>query len=253
MNLRQSAAWWCFSPLLEPLTLVKAAAEIGYAGLDFVPEIHWPLVRDHGLIVSCMQGHRSLEHGLNDPLNHDRIARELEDSIRLAERSGIPNLVCFSGSRYGPSDTEGALVTAAGFNRVAKIAEDAGVTLVLELLNSRVDHPKYQADHTAWGSEVCRLVDSSRVKLLYDIYHMQIMEGDLIRTITAHHASIGHYHTAGNPGRNEISDPEQEIAYPAITRAIQSTGFQGFVCHEFVPRGNPIKALESAFSIGQGV
>ena len=140
----------------------------------------------------------------------------------------------------------GAASTAAGLARVAPAAADAGVTLVLELLNSKVDHPDYQADHTAWGVQVCRAVGASHVKLLYDIYHMQLMEGDIIRTIQAAHPFIGHYHTAGNPGRNDLDD-EQELNYPAILRAIRATGYMGYIGHEFIPEGDPAVALHTTF------
>ncbi len=159
----------------------------------------------------------------------------------------IPNLLCFSGNRNGLDDEVGAEITAAGLARIAPAAEEAGVTLVLELLNSKVDHPDYQADHTAWGVQVCRAVGSPRVKLLYDIYHMQIMEGDIIRTIQAVHPFIGLYHTAGNPGRNDLDD-EQELNYAAILRAIRATGYTGYISHEFIPKGDPAAALRTTFA-----
>ena len=244
--LQQSAAWWCFVPPLEPRAFIRALADIGYAGTDFAPPEYWTLIRDHNLQISCIQGHDSIELGLNRFEQHERIQRELETAIRTAQQWQIPNIVCFSGSRYDTTDLEGLAITAEGLQRVAAIAEDAGVNLVLELLNSRVDHPGYQADRTAWGVAVCDLVDSPRVKLLFDIYHMQIMEGDLIRTIKMHHQQFGHYHTAGNPGRNEI-DSTQEINYGAVLKTVADTGFSGFVGHEFIPRGDAVKALISAF------
>ena len=166
----------------------------------------------------------------------------------MAEQWKIPNLICFSGSREAIDDTEGADITAEGLRRVAPAAEAAGVNLVIELLNSKVDHPDYQCDHTAWGIQVCQMVDSPRVKLLYDIYHMQIMEGDIIRTIRAHHQYFAHYHTAGNPGRNDMDDT-QELYYPPIIRAIQETGYDGYVGHEFIPKGDPIAALRAAYEL----
>ena len=166
----------------------------------------------------------------------------------MAAQWNIPNLICFSGNRGGLDDATGAEITAENLRAVAKMAEDAGVTLVLELLNSKVDHPDYQCDKTAWGVQVCRMVDSPRVRLLYDIYHMQIMEGDIIRTIRENHANFGHYHTAGNPGRNEI-DASQELNYPAIVRAIAETGYTGYVAQEFIPTGDPVVALQAAFDL----
>lgn len=247
-QLKQSIAWWCYSKgPLAPAELLRAAAEIGYAGVDLIEPELWPLVKEFGLTISAVRGHESLEVGLNRREEHDRIERELLANISLAEQWGIPNLICFSGNRNGLDDRIGAEITAEGLRRVARAAEDAGVTLVLELLNSKVDHPDYQCDHTAWGVEVCRMVDSPRVKLLYDIYHMQIMEGDLIRTIQEQHQYFGHYHTAGNPGRHEIDDT-QEINYPPIVRAISATGYTGFIAQEFVPRGDLVASLQDAFT-----
>lgn len=245
---KQSIAWWCCVPrAMKPDALVQAAVEIGYPALELVPQEHFALVRDHGLTISAIAGHASIPEGLNRRENHARIERELVANIQLAAQWGIPNLICFSGNRAGMSDAEGAEICAEGLRRVARTAENAGVTLILELLNSKVDHHDYQCDHTAWGVQVCKMVGSSRVKLLYDIYHMQIMEGDIIRTIREHHAWFGHYHTAGNPGRNEINET-QELNYPAIMRAIAATGYQGYVGQEFIPIGEPVAALRDAFS-----
>jgi hydroxypyruvate isomerase len=185
---------------------------------------------------------------LNRREHHDRIESEIRTALNHAERFGISNLICFSGNRNGVDDATGAEITAAGLRRVAQAAEDAGVNLVLELLNSKVDHPDYQCDRTDWGRSVCQMVDSPRVKLLYDIYHMQIMEGDIIRTIRAHHADIAHYHTAGNPGRHELDD-RQELHYPAIMRAIADTRYEGYIGQEFSPTGEPIAALQAAFDL----
>jgi hydroxypyruvate isomerase len=244
----QAAAWWCFVPdKLSPEQFVRAVAEAGYSAVDLVPRAYWRLVRDHGLGISAIDGHASITLGLNRPDQHDRIERELRDKLALAEEWGIPNLICFSGSREGQADDVGAAITAAGLARVAPAAEAAGVTLVLELLNSKVDHPDYQADHTAWGLRVVEQVASPRVRLLYDVYHMQIMEGDIIRTLRAAQPFIAHYHTAGNPGRNDLDDA-QEINYPAILRAIADTGYTGYLAHEFVPKGDPVAALQTTFA-----
>ena len=200
------------------------------------------------LAVAAVDGHRASEDGLNRRENHDRIERELTANLELAARWSIPTLIVFSGVRGGLDDAAGAEITAEGLRRVAGAAEDAGVTLALELLNSKVDHPDYQADRTAWGIHVCELVGSPYVRLLYDIYHMQVMEGDIIRTIQDNHAWFGHYHTAGNPGRHEIGDA-QELYYPAIMRAILATGYDGYVGQEFIPTGDPVAALEGAFEL----
>ncbi len=231
---------------MTPEAFVRAAVEIGYPGLEQVPQEHWALVRDHGLTISTIAGHASIAEGLNRRENHARIERELLVNIELAGQWGIPNLICFSGNRAGLNDAEGAEACAEGLRWVARAAEDAGVTLILELLNSKIDHHDYQCDHTDWGVQVCQMVGSSRVKLLYDIYHMQIMEGDIIRTIRENHAWFGHYHTAGNPGRNEIDDT-QELNYPAIMRAIEATGYQDYVGQEFIPTGDPFAVLRDAF------
>lgn len=245
--ISQSVAWWCFVPdKLTPDHFVGAAVETGYSAVDLVPPEYCSLVSSHGLGISSIAGHQSITIGLNRFDQHDRIFAEICGSIAHAEKFGIRNLICFSGNREGLDDAEGIEVTAAGLARVAPRAEEAGVTLVLELLNSKVDHPDYQADHTSWGLKVCQAVASPRVKLLYDIYHMQIMEGDVIHTIRAAHEMIGHYHTAGNPGRNELDDT-QELYYPAILQAIKETGYAGYVAHEFVPKGDPITSLRSAF------
>lgn len=248
----QSVAWWCFVPnYFSPETFARTIAELGYAGVDLVPEEHWPLLRDHGLRIAAVGGHGSLTVGLNRREEHDRIERELRAKIALAEQWDIPNLICFSGNRVGANDQQGAETTAEGLRRVASVAEDAGITLVLELLNSKVDHADYQADHAAWGVQVCQMVDSPRVKLLYDIYHMQVMEGDIIRTVREAAPYVGHYHTAGNPGRHEIG-AAQELNYPAIFHAIAETGYNGFVAHEFVPAGDARAALAEAFALGAG-
>ncbi len=247
-RIKQSLSWWCVEDALTPEQIVRAAVDIGYAGVDLVGQEHWPLVTEHGLTIAAVSGHGSIEEGLNRRAQHDRIEREITANLELAARWGIPNLIVFSGNRDGLDDAVGAEVTAEGLRRVSRAAEDAGVTLVLELLNSKVDHPDYQADRTAWGVHVCDLVGSPRVKLLYDIYHMQIMEGDIIRTIGDNAASIGHYHTAGNPGRHELDD-RQEIQYPPIMRAILATGYDGYVGQEFVPTSDPVAALAQAFTL----
>jgi hydroxypyruvate isomerase len=248
MPLKQSISWWCF-PNVEPETLVRAAADIGYAAFELVEPEHWPLIREHGLAIASMRGHESITDGLNRRENRDRITREIAANLELAVQWGVPNLICFSGNRSAaPDDTTGAEITAENLRGVAKMAEDAGVTLVIELLNSRVDHPDYQCDRTAWGVSVVEMVNSPRVKLLYDIYHMQIMEGDIIATIRQHHRHFAHYHTAGVPGRHDI-DESQELYYPAIMRAIAATGYDGYIGQEFLPTGDPIAALRRAFDL----
>jgi hydroxypyruvate isomerase len=248
-SIRQSISWWCFVPdKLTPEALVGAAAEIGYDAVELVGQEYWQLAKEHGLHIAAVNGHQSIADGLNQRENRVRIERELTANIALAARWGIPNLICFSGNRRGLDDATGAEITAENLRVVAKRAEDAGVTLVLELLNSKVDHPDYQCDRTACGVKVCQMVNSPRVKLLYDIYHMQIMEGDVIRTIRENYPYFGHYHTAGNPGRHEL-DESQELNYPPIVRAIRDTGYDGYLGQEFIPTGEPRAALKAAFDL----
>ena len=247
-KITQSVSWWCFVPaLLAADEFLAAARHAGFTAIDLVPPEHWARVKDCGLQISATAGHASIELGLNRADQHARIEQELRANIALAKQWGIPNLVCFSGSRHSATDAEAAHITAAGLARVSGAAAAAGVTLLLELLNSRVDHPGYQADHTAWGLQVCTLAGAASVRLLYDIYHMQIMEGDVIRTIERAIGSIAHFHTGGNPGRNDL-DSSQELNYAAILAAIAHTGFEGFVAHEFIPKGDPRQALQRTFA-----
>src|ERR1700751_5073538 len=245
--ISQSLGWWCFVPQkLTPEQFVSSAAEAGFTALDLVPPEYWSLVTDHGLAISSIQGHLPLEIGLNRVDQHERIEQEVRAAITNAQRLKIPNVLCFSGNRGGLDDAKGMEVTAGALRRLAPFAEDAGVTLALELLHSKVDHPDYQADRTAWGAQVCQAVGSPRVKLLYDIYHMQIMEGDVIRTIRAFHPLIGFYHTAGKPRRN-VLDELKERNPPAILKAIKDTGYPGYIAHEFIPKADPVAAMRAVF------
>jgi hydroxypyruvate isomerase len=244
--MKQSVSWWCYDETgLEPDALARLIAESGYQGVELLPEEHFALATDYGLRIVAINGHRPIEEGLNRREHFARIEAMYTEQIALAEKWDIPNLICFSGNRAGQDDATGAEITAEHLRQMASRAEDAGITLVLELLNSKVDHPDYQCDHTAWGVQVCQMVDSPAVKLLYDIYHMQIMEGDIIQTIRDYHAYFGHYHTAGVPGRNEI-DESQELNYSPIARAIADTGYTGWLGQEFVPLGDPAAALRDA-------
>ncbi|HEX5322269.1 MAG TPA: TIM barrel protein [Capsulimonadaceae bacterium] len=251
MSIKQSFSWWCFANKgVEPQELLTKAKAIGYEAVELIGQEHWDAARDAGLVIASTGGHRGIEAGLNNRDDHARIASEIRQNLEKAVKYEIPNLIVFSGNRReGQSDAEGAKVCAEGLMRlVAKDAENAGVNLVMELLNSKVDHKGYQCDHTNWGVQMVEAVGSPRVKLLYDIYHMQIMEGDLIRTIRENHPHFGHYHTAGNPGRRDM-DNDQEIYYPPIMRAIAETGYTGYVGHEFVPKADPIAALKSAYDL----
>lgn len=250
MRTKQSVVWWTFAERYRgrPEQLIREIAEIGYDAIEHIDQSFWPLVQAHGLAISSIIGHRSLADGLNKYENHSRIEQELMANIKLAEQWNIPNIVCFSGKRYHLNEYTAAEATAEGLRRVARAAEEAGVNLILELINSKIDHPGYQCDHTTWGISVCDMVASPRVKLLYDIYHMQIMEGDIIRTIRTNHPYFAHYHTAGNPGRHDL-DSTQELYYPAILQTLLTIGYNGYVGHEFFPRGDVKEALQNAFSL----
>jgi hydroxypyruvate isomerase len=248
-QIKQSFSWWCFDKTgIPPRQLLHAAADIGYQAVELVEPEHWPLIRQYGLTIASINGGLSIAQGLNRREHHDYLEQRIRATIEQAAQWDIPNVIVFSGNREGLHDRMGAEITAEGLRRVAGAAEEAGVTLVMELLNSKVDHKDYQCDRTAWGVEVCQMVNSPRVKLLYDIYHMQIMEGDIIRTIRDFHAYFAHYHTAGNPGRHELDDT-QELNYPPIIRAILATGYQGYLGQEFIPRGDPLAALKQAFDV----
>ncbi|HEY0753752.1 MAG TPA: TIM barrel protein [Ktedonobacteraceae bacterium] len=248
-SIKQSVSWWCFvADKMTPRDFLQAISEIGYQAVELVGREYWPLVQEYGLTIASTNESLIIEKGLNRREHHEQLAEKIRGTIALAEKWGIPNVIVFSGNREGLDDRQGIEITSEGLRRVAPMAEAAGVTLVMELLNSKLDHPDYQCDHTAWGVEVCRLVDSPRVKLLYDIYHMQIMEGDIIRTIRDNHAFFGHYHTAGNPGRHEL-DETQELNYPPIIRTLLDTGYTGYLGQEFVPLGDPVQGLKQAFDL----
>jgi hydroxypyruvate isomerase len=248
-RLKQSVSRWCYEkiPLDELCTF---AAKIGLQGIDLLHPADYDVPRRHGL--RCTMGYAAdvmtIPDGLNRRENHTAIEQAFRTGIPLAAKSGVPNVIAFSGNRRGMSDEEGTANTIAGLNRVKRIAEDNGVTICVELLNSKINHPDYMADHTAWGVRVMEEVNSPRVRLLYDIYHMQIMEGDLIDTIRKNIRWIGHFHTGGVPGRHELNDT-QEVNWHAVASGIADLGFQGYLAHEFVPQGDPLPALEQAVRI----
>lgn len=247
-RLKQGVARWCFQKWSLD-ELCGNAAKIGIRGIDLVGPEDWPVVKKHGLVPSMMMpGGGTIPDGLNRKENHDKIEQQLRDGIGKAAAAGVPNIITFSGNRRGLPDQEGIENCVLGLNRIKAFAEEKGVTVCVELLNSKVDHKDYQCDHTAWGAEVCKRVNSPRVKLLYDIYHMDIMEGDLIRTIRNNIQWIGHFHTGGNPGRNEI-DNTQETNYHAVAQAIADLKFDGFFSHEFIPKRDPLTSLREAVEI----
>ena len=255
-RVKQSFCYGCFLKKGMKLeTLITQAAKIGYAAVELWPRQSAPfeelcgLAKANNMVVASMCGHASLPDGLNRRENHDRIEDELLESIEVAAKKAIPGLICFSGNRYlGRTDEECIDIVAEGLCRVKKAAEEKSVNLNLELLNSKVNHPGYQCDKTAWGAEVVRRVNSPNVKLLYDIYHMQIMEGDIIRTIRQNIKAIGHFHTAGNPDRRDMDDT-QEMSYVGICKAIAQAGYPFYVGHEFSPKGDSIEALRAAFKL----
>ena len=222
---------------------------MGLPAIDLLTPEEWPVAREFGLTCSMGSGLGGpIEHGINDPANHDAIVGSLQKGIPLAAKAGVPNVITFFGNRRGRSDADAIAHCVAALNRVKSVAEDHGVTVCIELLNSKVNHKDYQGDRTPFGVEVVSAVNSPRVKLLYDIYHMQIMEGDVIRTLRDHRQWIAHYHTGGVPGRNEI-DATQELNYTAIARAIAETGFGGYVAHEFIPLRDPLSSLRAAVEL----
>ena len=246
-RLKQSISRWCYGRI--PLDdLCEAAKAIGYSSVELLDEKDWATPKQHGLVCAMANGFGTIPVGFNRPDNHDKLVADATAMIPKAAAAGVPNIVCFSGNRAGLSDGEGITNCIAGFKRITPLAEQHGVTLCLELLNSKVDHKDYQADHTAWGVQVVQGVNSPRLKLLYDIYHMQIMEGDVIRTIRQNFAHIAHFHTGGVPGRNEIDDT-QELNYRRVMQAIAELGFTGYVAQEFVPKRDPIASMKQAFEI----
>ena len=232
---------------ITPERAVAEAKKIGYQAFDFAPEDQWQRIKDAGMELSLISGHQSLRDGMNKPENFNRIHDELMANIEKGAKFGVHNLCCLSGDRYfGLSEIQGIENCAAVLKSVASFAEEKGIVLTTELLNSRVSHPGYQCDHTEWAVHMCKMVDSPSVKVLYDIFHMQIMEGDLIRTIQNNIDYITHFHTAGNPGRNDLDD-QQEIYYPAIARAVAALDYDGFVTHEFGPKGDNLAAIKQAY------
>jgi hydroxypyruvate isomerase len=245
--MRQSFAWWSFTlgRDVEPATLLREAAAAGVQGVEMLPVALWPVARDAGLSLVTLTGHE-LERGFNDRTRHGALLDEVRRNIDSAAAGGVEAVIVFSGNRIdNGADAPAIAACIDGLMPVVAHAEQAGVRLLMELLNSKVDHPGHQCDHTAFGAAVVRGVASPALRLLYDGYHMQLMEGDLSRTIQAHIDLIGHVHTAGAPGRRDL-DHRQEIQWPAIAGLLRHLGYRGWVGHEFVPRGDPIAALQAA-------
>ncbi len=247
-RIKQSVSRWCYkeTPLDQ---LCVYASQIGLKAIDLLNPEDYEVPRRYGLVCSMgYAGGGEIVSALNRVENHARIEEGFRKYIPLAAKAGVPNVITFSGNRDGMSDQEGAKNTIAGLNRVKKIAEDNGVVICMELLNSKVNHKDYMCDHTAWGVQVMEAVNSPHVKLLYDIYHMQIMEGDLIATIQQNIQWLGHFHTGGVPGRHEL-DGTQEVQWDGVMRGIAANNFQGYVAHEFVPARDPLISLRQAVEL----
>ena len=248
-NIKHSVCQWCY-PDLSLDELCEVAKEFGLMGIDLIGPSGWDTLKKHDLVSTMCNGAEiSLTEGFNDPQYHSELIENYTKHIKLVAEAGFTNLICFSGNKRGMDDETGLQNCVKGLQQILPLAEKLGVVIQMELFNSKVDHPDYMCDNSAWGIELCKRLDSPNFKLLYDIYHMQISEGDIIRTITDNHQYFGHYHTAGVPGRNEIDDT-QELFYPAIMSAIVESGYKGVVAQEFIPKNeNPLESLKNSILI----
>jgi hydroxypyruvate isomerase len=251
-NINHSVCRWTYS-FLSLEELCKVANKIGLKAIDLIGPKEWDILKAHGLDSSMCNGAEiSLTEGWNDKQYHATLIKNYTEHIELVNKAGYKNLICFSGNRKGMDDEAGMKTCVEGLKQIIGLAEKKGVVIQMELFNSKVDHKDYMCDKSAWGIELCKRLGSENFKLLYDIYHMQINEGDVIRTIQDHHQYFGHYHTAGVPGRHEIDDT-QELFYPAIIKAIIGTGFKGYLAQEFIPTAketsDKIKALKKAVKL----
>lgn len=245
-RIHQSVCRWCF-PKVSLEDLAVAGKGMGLVGIDLLTPKDFPVIKAQGLVCTMTSSH-PLSDGLCDPKYHDACLKAIHEAIEATAREGWKNVICFSGNRRGIDDRIGMENCAKALRQIVPEAEKAGVTVQMELLNSKVNHKDYMCDRSDWGVELVKRVASDRFKLLYDIYHMQIMEGDVIRTIEASHNYFGHYHTGGNPGRHEIDD-SQELNYRAIAKAIAGVGYQGYFAHEFLPVRDPLSSLGEAVTL----
>lgn len=246
-RINHSVCRWCYRKGFSLEQLCAAAAKMGLKSVELLSPAELPTVKKYGLVCAMVNTH-GIKEGLNNKDHQAKCLAKIRESIAAAAEHGFPNVIAFSGNRAGMPDDVGVENTVTALKQVAGYAEKQKVTICIEILNSKVNHKDYMFDHTNWGVEVCRRVSSERVKILYDIYHAQIMEGDVIRTIRDNKEYIGHYHTGGNPGRHEI-DQTQELYYPAIMRAIVETGFTGYVGQEFIPTRDPLTSLAQGVRI----
>lgn len=251
-NIRHSVCRWTYQHL--PLdVLCKSVNKLGFNAIDLIGPNEWKILQQYGIDSSMCNGAEiGLTKGFNDPQYHATLVKNYTEHIELVSKAGYTNLICFSGNRNGMDDETGLKNCVTGLKKILGAAEKNKVIIQMELFNSKIDHKDYMADSSSWGIELCKQLGSPNFKLLYDIYHMQINEGDIIRTIQNNHIYFGHYHTAGVPGRHEIEE-EQELNYPAIMKAILQTGYQGYVAQEFIPTGKDDvqkwKALKKAIKI----
>ncbi len=247
-RIKQSVSRWCYGNIPMP-DFCKAVKEIGFVGIDLLDPDEWQIVKEHGLICTMANGPGSIEKGWNDPANHKTLIERAEKRLREVASAGLSNMIVFSGNRGKIDDKEGLENCVKGLKEIIPLAEELGVNVIMELLNSKRDHKNYMCDHTTWGVELVKRIGSPRFKLLYDIYHMQIMEGDIIQTLTDNIQYIGHIHTGGIPGRNDI-DETQELNYRRICEVLAELNYDGFVAHEFIPKNpDPLQSLKRAFEI----
>ncbi|MCC6588019.1 MAG: TIM barrel protein [Bryobacterales bacterium] len=247
-RLKQAVTRGCFGRNMAFDDMARHAARLGATGFDLIAEPDWPILKKYGLIPTMAPGAGNIKDALNRTENHARLEKDMHTNLDKAAAGGVPNVITFSGNRMGMPDAPAIDNCVAFLNKVKAHAEDKQVTICMEYLNSKVNHADYQFDNIAFGVEVCKRVNSPRVKLLYDIYHAQIMEGDIIRTIRTHIQWMGHFHTAGNPGRHEFDDT-QEMNYRGIATAIADLGFKGWLAHEYSPLKDPLESLDTAMRI----
>tara|TARA_B100000768_G_C11211568_1_gene346245 strand:+ start:15 stop:902 length:888 start_codon:yes stop_codon:yes gene_type:complete len=248
-NINHSVCQWCY-PDLSLEELCKVAQEFGLMGIDLIGPNGWDTLKKYNLVSTMCNGAEiSLTEGFNDSKYHPTLIKNYTKQIKLVAEAGFTNLICFSGNKRGIDNETGLQNCVEGLQKILPLAEKLGVVIQMELFNSKINHPDYMCDNTPLGIELCKRLNSPNFKLLYDIYHMQISEGDIIRTITDNHQYFGHYHTAGVPGRNEIND-NQELYYPAIMKAIVKTGYTGIVAQEFIPKSeDPLSSLRESILI----
>ncbi len=247
LRLKQSVCRWCYSKI-DVEDFAKECARLNVQSVDLADPKEWPVYKKYGLVPTMIGGGTTISDGFNRKENHEGIAARFRESVNRGIENGAPSIIVFSGNRRGMSDEEGLENCLIGLKQVMPLAEDKNLLVCMELLNSKVDHKDYMCDHTRWGVELVKRVDSPNFKLLYDIYHMQIMEGDVIRTLKDNLQYIGHLHTGGNPGRNEI-DESQELNYKAISKAVVEMGYKGYMAHEFIPKRDPMVSLGQAMDL----